>query len=1100
MRGGPGRRPRRGGGHPAIARAVLRTQRDQGAELESLARALVQEAVSLGREGDVSVGRLLRASRRVDRSIGAEVGAAWSARIGVAMAEAAWSTQPRVQYLAERVELVRRAGDVEVACGLIEHSWDDLAELPDHDAELRSLLIAWAHAEHASARPELALALHLAALSDQAPAETPETPLSATTLAAGLTALLAVAPDTHASALFAPLDVLQNLARELDGDAEGPWVPVAPLPTADDLLAAVAQAAAEVDLPRALQGWTLTFEALRTRYQRDVVSRYGPLMAHLPQDADPDELEFAFLSACEDMNLEPYAAQEEGFEHICHGRSVLLCTPTGSGKSLVALCAHFVAMAKGQQSVYTAPTKALVNEKFFQLCGHFGSRNVGLITGDGAVNRDAPVLCCTAEIVANMALKQGADTPFSWVVMDEFHYMGDRARGMAWLVPLLELRGARFLMMSATIGGREELRARIEEQTGVQTALVESTRRPVPLKFTWRETPILDSIAEAETQGITPAYVVCFSKRAAWDLAVLLAQRTSGGDRRKEIREVLDGRQVRFAGSSGKELRRCLIQGVAPHHGGMLPRYRRLVEQMVVQGYVSVVCGTDTLGVGVNMPIRAVLFTQLYKYDGSNSRHLQAREFLQIAGRAGRKGFDDVGHVWAQAPEHLMVNRLERAKAQAAGKLKKYRAKPPPREFRGWGEEHFTGIRKRRPGPLRVPFRITAELILSVLGRPDADVETLREFVAKAKLSDTLTEQARSDIDELIEQLQPDHLQPTEADGVTRWTVVGAQDGRSMERALGRFLGDALVYLDAADPEFPLRVLSLVECILDDPRAILDAQMRAERDRLYGALRRARREDPEAEARLEQEIEELTHVQPEKDFIDVRWMRWAETNPWYRSSPPRPKSVLRALFESGAVFDEYVSEFGLVNEEGRLLYYLSDAFRVLTREVPQWVAQDERIADIIEWLDLLVHTVDSSLVHEWERFEDPDAVAVVLASEPPPPPDITTRPAAFRRLVRNAAFRWLQDLARQSMPSPAEVPVAEVREAMTAYFAEHDWLPLGMDARGPQYFFFEGDVVRQTLADPADDRDWIAEGRVEWEASRAEGRAVLVLTALGRVG
>lgn len=1103
--------------HPSIARTILRSAAAQGrgARIEELARSLVGAAGRAERDrGGVEqepLMRLVRAASYVDRALTPTLGAELSARIAIGMAEAAWSADPRVIHLADRVDLLRASGESDVACALVEHAWPSLPGLADHDQELRRLLVAWGHAEQRSGRPELSLALHLAALSDQAPARTPDAPLGALDLKGGLTSLLALAPDTRAGGLLAPLAVLGGLRSELPGVTGGAvaaWVPESPPPSADDVLAAIGQAATQVDhWPAELQGrQPLCFEQLRTRYQREIVSRYGPLMAHLPTDTTPDELEFAFLSACEEMELTPYPAQERGFEHVCHGRSVLLCTPTGSGKSLVALCAHFVALAKGEPSVYTAPTKALVNEKFFQLCGHFGSRNVGLITGDGAVNREAPILCCTAEIVANMALRQGAETPFSWVVMDEFHYLGDRARGMAWLVPLLELRGARFLMMSATIGSREDLRQRVEEQTGVETALVQTNKRPVPLEFTWRETPILDSIDAAEAQGITPAYVVCFSKRTAWDLAVLLAQRTGPTDgagrvdRRKEIRALLDARQVRFAGASGKELRRGLTMGVAPHHGGMLPRYRRLVEQLVVEGYVSVVCGTDTLGVGVNMPIRSVIFTQLYKYDGSNSRHLQAREFLQIAGRAGRKGFDDVGHVWAQAPEHLMVNRIERAKAQAAGKLKKYRAKPPPREFRGWGEEHFEGIRGRRPGPLRVPFRVTAELVLSVLGRPDGDLAALQRLVHRAMLSDELTGRALADIDELIAQLQPEHLQRTDAGDVTRWTVVGAQDGRSMERPLGRFLGDALVHLDEADPEFPLRVLSLVECVLDDPRAILDAQSRAEKDLLYGALRRARRDSPEEEARLETAIAEFTHAQPEKDFIDACWARWLETNPWYRGGPPSPKSVLRSLFESGASFDEYVSEFGLVNEEGRLLYYLSDAFRVLTRELPAWVAEHARIAEIIEWLDVAVHTVDSSLVHEWERFEDPDAVQAVLESEPPPPPDITTRPAAFRRLVRNAAFRWMQDLSMQAMPSPSDVRPEQVRAAMTAYYAVHDRLYTGMDARGPQYFVFEGDTVRQTLADPADDRDWIAEGRVDWDASRAQGRAVLVLTFLGQVG
>jgi hypothetical protein len=1096
--------------HSTIARAVLRDQALQGngERLVELAGLLVAGAVTRD-QGDDAPG-LAQAAGRVEQRLYPELGPELAARLGLGMAEAAWATDPRLRYLTERLELLQHSGKDEAAVALAEQSWSQLPKLSDHEPGLRGFLLSWGHAELGLDRAQLALALHLAALSDQAPAESIEVPLGPITLKEGLTSLLSVAPATPVASAFEALADLASVGVELriaeGADAPGVWSPSSLPPSDEEVVKACERAAAGLERwPAPLEAWRpLTFERLRTRYVREIVSRFGPLMAHVPEAADdPDELEFAFLTGCEAMGVEPYPAQEEAFTHVAANRSVLLCTPTGSGKSLVALCAHFVALAKGLPSIYTAPTKALVNEKFFQLCAQFGSRNVGLITGDGAVNREAPVICCTAEILANMAVRQGADAPFAWVVMDEFHYLGDRSRGMAWLLPLLELRNARFLLMSATIGSREELRTRIEEQTGVETVLVESSSRPIPLRFTWRDTTLLESMDEAEARSLTPAYVVCFSKREAWNLALSMAQRTvpdpdgSRAQRRKEVREHLDARKVRFVGTSGKELRRCLLKGVAPHHGGMLPRYRRLVEQLVVQGLVSIVTGTDTLGVGVNMPIRAVIFTQLYKYDGSNSRHLQAREFLQIAGRAGRKGFDDVGHVWAQAPEHLMVNRLERAKAQAAGKLKKFRAKQQPREFKGWDEQHFKGIRRKEPGPLRVPFRITAELVLGFLGRTDGSVDALRTFVERAKLSQDLTQKALDEIDALIEQLQPAHLQRVDEG----WRVVGAGDARSMERPLGRFLGDALVHLDEHDPDFPVRLISLLESVLDNPEAILRAQIRGRKNLLYGALKRARRDDnTEEEGRLEDEIAELTHEQPEKEFIDAYWAIWSEANPWFRGRPPSPKSVLRALFESGATFDEFVSEFELVNEEGRLLYYLSDAYRVLTREAPAWVGGHEEVAALIEWLDVLVHTVDSSLVHEWERFEDPDLAEAVSEPEPPPPPDVTTRPAAFRRLVRNASFRWIQDLGRRNMPKPSEVSAQDVRVSMEAYFQEHGPLRADMNARGPQYFWFEGDTVRQTLADPEDDRDWIAEGRVDWPASKEQGRAVLVLTSLGRVG
>src|SRR6185437_351819 len=185
------------------------------------------------------------------------------------------------------------------------------------------------------------------------------------------------------------------------------------------------------------------------RVRRESVSK---VLAKLPPAGtfDSDVILNAFLECVSEKGLSLYPAQEEALRELLSGKHVILSTPTGSGKSLVALGLHFKAMSEGKTSVYTAPIKALVSEKFFALCEDFGAAYVGMMTGDATINRDAPILCCTAEILAKLALEDGA-LRVSAVVMDEFHYYGDKDRGMAWQVPLLTMPHAQFLLMSATL-------------------------------------------------------------------------------------------------------------------------------------------------------------------------------------------------------------------------------------------------------------------------------------------------------------------------------------------------------------------------------------------------------------------------------------------------------------------------------------------------------------------------------------------------------------------------------------------------------------------------------------------------------------------------
>src|SRR5262249_44183770 len=245
----------------------------------------------------------------------------------------------------------------------------------------------------------------------------------------------------------------------------------------------------------------------------------------------------------------------------------------------------------------------------------FGPENVGMMTGDASVNPAAPLICCTAEVLANIALRQGEAADIGQVVMDEFHYYADPDRGWAWQVPLIELSQAQFLLMSATLGGVSRFWKDLTRRTGRSTAVVTSAERPVPLFYSYASTPLHETLEELLGTGRAPVYVVHFTQAAALEQAqALMSVNVSTRAEKDLIAEAIGG--FRFTAGFGKTLSRLVRHGIGVHHAGMLPRYRRLVETLAQAGLLKVICGTDTLGVGINVPIRTVLFTALSKFDG----------------------------------------------------------------------------------------------------------------------------------------------------------------------------------------------------------------------------------------------------------------------------------------------------------------------------------------------------------------------------------------------------------------------------------------------------------------------------------------------------
>ena len=743
-------------------------------------------------------------------------------------------------------------------------------------------------------------------------------------------------------------------------------------------------------------------ETLAAQAEGHEPGELGALAYHL-YDTNPELTEEeafeAFTNWVAERGIELWPHQEEALMSLMVGDHVILGTPTGSGKSLVALGMHFMAMCFGETSYYTAPIKALVSEKFFNLVELLGRDNVGMITGDVHINTEAPVICCTEEILANQALREGPDALVHSVAMDEFHFFSDTDRGWAWQVPLLTLPKTQFLLMSATLGDVTQIADLLRRQTTRDVSNVTDAPRPVPLSYEYALTPLEGTVELALRKDEGPLYVVHFSQDAALTSAQNLASYgVATKEQREAVKEAMKGAQ--FSTAFGKTLKRLLGCGVGVHHAGMLPRYRLLVEKLAQQGLLPVICGTDTLGVGINVPIHTVVLTQLTKFDGRKMRRLRSREFHQIAGRAGRSGFDTEGVVIAEAPEHEIENH--KAEVKAAGdpkKLKKIKKKRPPENFVNWNEDTFNKLIESVPEQLTPRMRITHSMVLAEVeqggnarARVDQLIEdSLQPAEEKVKLHVRAAEVLQTLIDADVVVHEVDEC----GEDVYSVTMDLPEDF-ALDQPLSPFLLAALELLDPESPEYAFDLVSMVEATLEDPRQVLRAQERKARD---AAMAEMKMDGVDYDERLER-IADVTYPKPLEDLLDAAFSKYCDAVPWARDYYLRPKSVLRDMLESAADFKGYIQKLGIMRYEGILLRYLSEAFRGLDRTIPE-DKRTEQLKDIIAWLGLVVRSVDSSLVDEWES-----AGAVLDAA----PPDASGAEAVVRDrrgltvLVRNALF------------------------------------------------------------------------------------------------
>jgi superfamily II RNA helicase len=803
---------------------------------------------------------------------------------------------------------------------------------------------------------------------------------------------------------------------------------------------------------------------------------------------------------------------------------VVLSTPTGSGKSLVALGLHFKAMSEGKVSVYTAPIKALVSEKFFALCEDFGAPYVGMMTGDATINRDAPILCCTAEILANLALRGRVDLETSAadaassadladrvdaVVMDEFHYYGDKERGMAWQIPLLALPRTQLLLMSATLGDMTGISAALQQRSGRPVVQVASGERPVPLDFEYRETPLHETLEHLVNTGRAPVYIVHFTQREAAEQAQnLMSASFSSKEAKERLAEEL--KAVRFDSPYGKDVQRFLRHGVGLHHAGLLPKYRLLVEKLAQQGLLKVICGTDTLGVGVNIPIRTVLFTKLAKFDGEGTRILSARDFKQIAGRAGRKGFDDRGSVVAQAPEHVIENKRAEARMSSVGghtkKAKAKKAQPEPGAV-SWDKNTFERLIEKPPEALPSRFQVTHGMMMALL-QGERGYRRLVELIHLSHESDDKKRRHRERARVLFRALLDAGLVSVKDKKIE--VAEALQTDFSLNQALSLYLVETLSALDPADDAYALQVCTVVESVLENPKQILLRQQDKARDARYAELKAEGVEYDE----LKEKLDEVTWPKPLEEFIYTTFNAFRRKHPWVGENI-EPKSIARDLLERYATFPEYVKEYGLERSEGLLLRYLSDFYRTLVQNVPE-ARKDDRVLDVQAYFRALLARVDSSLVEAWEAMANPAIRPDKPLPDVRPPLPLDHDKRAFTARVRAEMHRLVQALARGDFDEVVALvravdPVGQPWDAkrvaaeLQPFLADKGkvlWSPL---ARQPPLTLLDQDVddpgpgrwrVRQVLIDEAGDNEWFIEGRIDLQARLPEEP----LVALVRIG
>jgi len=831
------------------------------------------------------------------------------------------------------------------------------------------------------------------------------------------------------------------------------------------------------------------------------------MLRHLNVEFEIDALT-AFMSAVDELGLSLYPAQEEAILEIFSGKNVILSTPTGSGKSLVAIAMHFKSLREKRRSFYTSPIKALVSEKFFNLCDLFGADNVGMLTGDASINREAPIICCTAEILANMGVAEGKNANVQDVIMDEFHYYSDPERGVAWQLPLLTMPQCRYLLMSATLGDMAVIKNCLETLTSEEVAQITSVQRPVPLDYSYRETPLHETIFDLVCSHKFPIYVVNFTQRECGEVA---QDAMSANFCTKEEKEALKAAigTFRFDTSYGNDLKRYLHHGVGLHHAGILPKYRLLVERLAQSGKLKVIMGTDTLGVGVNIPIRTVLFTKLCKFDGKKTAILSSRDFKQISGRAGRKGFDDQGSVVCQAPEHVIENKRAENRFTVSKQKKKIVKKlPPTKNYVAWNEDTFRKLIEQPPEALVSSFKVSHGLIINCLQNRPEGYHAVIDLIDKSHESPRNKKQLRIQSAQLCRSLLKAEIITLRKNEWLHPQIVvndSFQNDFSLHHSLSVFLVDTLPRLDGQDEEYGLNVLSLVESILESPKVILLSQIDKLKQQKIAELKADGMDYDERIAQLEK----VQHPKPLGDFIYAAFNAFAEKHPWVGDDNIRPKSIARDMFETCASFNQYISEYGLKRSEGVLLRYLSQCYKALVQTVPENL-KTEAVDDIIAYFRLLLGRVDTSLIEEWSNLLKPTEQSTSSETRHVPIFDPDKNPKPFFARIRSELHAFLKALVDKNYEEALQLTLqnednpwtaVHLEAALADFYAEHGEIIFRPTERQPQYTLMSKVApnkwqAQQIIVDGEANNDWYIEAIIELKPEHDENTMLIQVTRI----
>lgn len=830
----------------------------------------------------------------------------------------------------------------------------------------------------------------------------------------------------------------------------------------------------------------------------------------------PEAVYEAFESWVSASGKRMYPHQEQALLNIVSDEHVIVATPTGSGKSMIAMEAIFNALATGKTAYYTAPLKALVSEKFFELIQHFGAHNVGMVTGDSSINAGAPIVCATAEILANIALREGDDADVGVVVMDEFHFYADPQRGWAWQVPLLVLPQAQQVLLSATLGNTDFLAKDLERRTGRTVSIVADAQRPVPLHFRWSTEPLGEVVSELVATHMSPVYVVHFSQKEAVNQATALQSVSLiSKEQREKINKALGN--FKFSPGFGQTLSKLLRAGIGVHHAGLLPRYRRLVERLAQAGLLAVISGTDTLGVGINVPIRTVLITSLVKFDGAKDRQLTAREFHQIAGRAGRAGFDTVGYVVVQAPEHEIENarRLRKAGDDPV-KIKRVQKVKAPEGRLAWSAKTFDSIIAAQPETLTSQMRVDHSMILNLLQRPDpvkAAVDLFTDNHEPPAPSNKLIRRALDIYTSLrTAEVITHENRNWRAEHGDRNAIHFTKDVPSdfaLNSPLSPFALAAFDLLDPQDPSYALDVVSVIESVTENPWPALYAQQRVAKGELINRLKADGVDYNERMALAD----DVTWPQPLADLLQSALAIYAKSNPWVGDYELSPKSVVRQMIEEAMTFSEFISRYDLTRSEGVVLRYLTDVYRAMRQSIPN-DARTNEVADIIDWLGRLVRSIDSSLLDEWEALadgrltsgeltmlDDDDAASgeeAAFGADADGKVAFSRNKHALRKAIRNAMFHRIELLDRDDYDGLAQLSYDDMwdadvwADAIDPYWAQYDFLGTDTAARSDRFFSLLEDPTYADLVTAGVSEDDAS----EWLEGHAPGRLWLAIQVL----